>query len=125
MSKRYGRKQKATARAKIAELTVRLEHESTERMYLPRGDEPNLGDLARVMEYSVTEMGGAGMMIEREASVVVEEIEDIYTLVRDQTPVQFQGKRYLIGNADYDVRTRFDTFGGPVHCRFSLVGVSS
>ena len=124
MSKRYGRKQKFKHRKLIAELVARLSRESTEHMYLPRGDEPNLEDLARVTEYSVTELGGASMMIEREAQVTVEEIKDIYELVRDQTPVQFQGKRYIIGNADYDVRTRFETFGGPVHCRLSLVGVA-
>lgn len=131
MAQRYGRKQKRAHRAKIAELTerlrcvtVRLERESTERMYLSRGDEPNLGDLAHVTEYSVTELGGVGMMIERNATVTVEAIEAVYEMVRNQTPVQFMGKQYVIVNGQYDAEYRFAVLGGPSHCELELVGIA-
>ena len=124
MSKRYGRKQKAKARAEIAHLKDRIGRESTEHMYLP-GDVPDLTSLTRVVEYSVTELGGRGMMIEREAQVTVEEIKDIYSLVANQTLVQFRGTQYIIRNADYEVRTRFEALGGPSYCRLDLVGVAA
>lgn len=125
MSKRYGRSQKRAHRVIISKLAARLARESTAHMYLPEDGVPELTDLARVIEYSVCEDGGVDYMVNRTANVTVVAIEDIYHLIMEQTVVQFMGTRYIIGNADYDVRTRFETYGGPSHCRLELVGVAS
>ena len=124
MSKRYGRKQKAKARAKIAELTARLGRESTAHMYLP-GDVPDLESLARVVRYRVTEDGGVGQMIERSATVTIEAIAGMYELVKDQQVVQFKGSRYIVVNGSYDAHYRLATMGGPSHAELELVGVAS
>ena len=124
MSKRYGRKQKAQHRAKIAELTRRLDTESTANLYLP-GDVPDLESLARVVGYSVTERGGHGKRIERNATVTVEAIAGMYELVKDQQMVQFQGKQYVVINGSYDTHYRLATMGGPSHAELELVGVAS
>lgn len=124
MSKRYGRKQKIKAREKIAELTGRLDRESTAHMYLP-GDVPDLENIARVVNYSTTEDGGVGQMIERRATITVEMIEGVYDLVRNQIMVQFKGSQYVIVNAGYDVTYRYAVVGGPTYCELELMGVAS
>ena len=120
MAKRYGRKQKAKARAKIAELTRRLDTESTAHMYLP-GDVPSLESIARVLGYSVTEYGGHGNRIELSAALTVEATAGIIETVADRTPVQFMGKRYVVVNGNLSEGAYV---GGPEHLELELVGVA-
>lgn len=124
MSKRYGRKQKFAHRTLIAELVARLSRESTAHMYRPGAGVPELESIARVVGYSVTEYGGHGQRIERSATVMVEAIEAVYEMVRNQTPVQFMGKQYIIINGQYDAEYRLAVLGGPTHCELELVGVA-
>ncbi len=121
MSKRYGRKQKAAHRAKIAELTARLGRESTAHMYLP-ADVPELTSYARVVGYSVTESGGAGQMIERSVTVTIEITnQNIHEMARNQCPVQFMGKKYVIVNGTLRPGMYM---GGPEHYELELVGIA-
>ena len=125
MAKRYGRKQKQAHRILIRDLTGRLFHESTACMYLPGDGVPDLASVARVVDYTVSESGGHGRMIERSATVTVEAIEVVYEMIRNQTPVQFQGKQYIIVNGQYDVHYDLAVWGGPAHCELELMGVAS
>ena len=119
MFKRYERNAERR-RVKIAELTARLHQESTAHMYLPEDGVPELTDYAHVTEYSVTENGGVGRMIERSANVTMEiNNQNIHEMARNQCPVQFMGKRYIITNG----RMVMGYMGGPDSYELELVGV--
>lgn len=121
MSKRYGRKQKQTHRILIKELVARLSRESTAHMSLP-ADAPELTSYARVVGYSVTEYGGHGQMTELSATVTIEITnQSIHEMARDQSPVQFMGKRYVIVNGTLGPGLYM---GGPEHYELELVGVA-
>ena len=121
MAKRYGRKQRAQHRAKVAELTRRLDIESTMHMYLP-GDVPGLEGIARVLGYSVTESGGRGNRIELSATLTVEATAGIIETIADRTPVQFMGKQYIVVDGKMEQGAYI---GGPEHLELELVGVAS
>lgn len=102
MAKRYGRKQKAQARAKIAELTARLNVESTHHLYLP-GDVPELTSVAKVFSYRVTEDGSPSEMVYRSAYVtVMVPCEALIEMMQNRTLVQFMGHQYIIANGSYE-----------------------
>ncbi len=73
--------------------------ESTRDLYVPDGEEDM--DVFQVVNYSLTEEGGAGDMVRRDAQLTVVADERLIELFRDNPVVQFRGTRYVLGGAEY------------------------
>jgi len=104
MSNRYGRKQLAARRIKIAELMTRLSRESTVNLYLPGVGVPELESVARVIDWRVSEEGSEYGMVERHGYLtVLAPSQKLLDMMHNRTTVQYKGTKYIIASGSYQV----------------------